>query len=462
MRRATENFNAAQAGQAQAQQEMQTAYADAYEQARIAVSSVKALLETPPQVVNGPKLPLGSDSDIRSSYKTSDPKFVGRAEPIRKRLSQVQPLNPTQQEVRDLGNAAIMAASKSWDDQDISTAETQLSIGTMMADLLVGLDPVTGFVRSGYELATGRNFITGEELATWQRVMAGTIFTTSLVTFGAASSLANAVKAVAGVIREMNPTVARAALEALYGSKYIVDELKAMGWSEQQINKFALFQKNVLGSEIRNFDEALQAFTTWSPEAKAAYRRTVDTLTGDVGKLAAEAKHYGVSGDTLLARKATAVGYYNNVRGFVGNSEKIAKHLKGIDFAEEVAVKRIPKGSKLFAWASPEVAPGLGNYYSESLMHPSKLGTGDLVLGKDGETLYSKALRTYEVRKEALALESTANEIADEFSVSAKTAPFAGFDRYATKNSPPIPGLQWTQGLGKQLLLDPANVRFIQ
>jgi len=173
----------------------------------------------------------------------------------------------------------------------------------------------------------------------------------------------------------------------------IVDELKAMGWSEQKINKFALFQKNVLGSEVREFDQAAQAFTTWSPEAKAAYRKTFDALRGNADGLAAEATHFGVSIDTLLARKATAVGYYNNVRGFVGNSAEIAKHLKGIDLAEEVAVKRMPKGIKLFAWASPEVAPGLGNYYSETLMHPSRLGTGDLVLGKDGETLYSKALR---------------------------------------------------------------------
>jgi hypothetical protein len=357
MERTANNLRNAQADKAAAVQDFTIQLKQEAQAGAAAASAANAALQMVP-----PKIPVPTTSLYNAPvYETADPAFVKRADPIKEALNSTPIYSPGYGEVRKVGNAALVAASKSWSRREFAISETQLKIAKGAADLLLGLDPLTGFARSGYELFYGKNLVTGEKLATWQRVIAGAIFTGSLVSVGAAASAFGAVKAVVGVLRELKPESLGAIIGTIRESEKFTEALKTLGWSEKEITKFARFQENILGSELHNFDDAVRAYKTWSAEAKATYREVFEKIKGDPEALAKEAQELGVDAETLLNRKATVTGFYNNMEAFTGNAEEISKHMRGIDLAKEVKVTTVPKGTQLVAWTNP--TRPTGNYF---------------------------------------------------------------------------------------------------
>ncbi len=75
-------------------------------------------------------------------------------------------------EVRDTGMAAVRLADLASARDDTNEAESFIAIARTVADVAVGLDPVTAPIRGVYELVTGRNLITGGELTPLERGLA--------------------------------------------------------------------------------------------------------------------------------------------------------------------------------------------------------------------------------------------------------------------------------------------------
>jgi hypothetical protein len=74
-------------------------------------------------------------------------------------------------------------------------AEALFAVGKAAADVLVGIDPITGALRSTYELATGMNLITGAQLSTAERALAGL----NLMMLGGFSTLSRGTAALGKV-----------------------------------------------------------------------------------------------------------------------------------------------------------------------------------------------------------------------------------------------------------------------
>lgn len=85
--------------------------------------------------------------------------------------------------LQTVGEAAIAEADATFASGKIDEASYYYSIARAAADLLVGIDPVTGTLRAAYEAFTGTNLITGEPLSNLEQGVA--VFTVATLGFGA-------------------------------------------------------------------------------------------------------------------------------------------------------------------------------------------------------------------------------------------------------------------------------------
>lgn len=109
-----------------------------------------------------------------------------------------------------------------------------------------------------------------------------------------------------------------------------------------------------------------------------------------------------VTKSIMLAREATALKFYEKL-GW--SSEKVADHLRGIDFNKPVEIITLPKGTRVGQWQFTSELTG--NYFSTLGFSPTQLG------------IYSngRELRTYILTEEMTVLRSTANAVKDTLSV---------------------------------------------
>lgn len=105
--------------------------------------------------------------------------FMSSSGEVRTRLEQsyargyALPSNGFKREnIRTLALSAIVQADKAYSQSQLEDAQFYDSLATSFLDIGVGLDPVTGLARSSFELYTGRNFITGENLTKFERSVA--------------------------------------------------------------------------------------------------------------------------------------------------------------------------------------------------------------------------------------------------------------------------------------------------
>jgi hypothetical protein len=89
--------------------------------------------------------------------------------------------------------------------------------------------------------------------------------------------------------------------------------------------------------------------------------------------------------------------------------------MNGIDFAKDVKLVELKKGTEVMTWAKID-SPVAGKYFSTSIRYPAKLGIGSLSVTRDGSVV-SKELRVFELEKDVSALESTAGPMNDTFSI---------------------------------------------
>lgn len=116
----------------------------------------------------------GGDSALRKySFKSSDRSFRNRENEIRDQILSSPGNTSRKQEVKQIGAEALIGADQAHVTNDREQAEFLIDLAKAAADVLIGLDPVTGTFRNGYEFITGKNLITQVPLTAAERIIAG-------------------------------------------------------------------------------------------------------------------------------------------------------------------------------------------------------------------------------------------------------------------------------------------------
>ena len=102
-------------------------------------------------------------------FKAPQAEFRTRAEGLYYNLLNTKPKYENRQIAREMGLRTIEQADDSFINNNQVDADFYLDIGEALLDIVVGIDPVTGFGRDAYELFTGRNLINGEDLTIFER-----------------------------------------------------------------------------------------------------------------------------------------------------------------------------------------------------------------------------------------------------------------------------------------------------
>lgn len=118
-------------------------------------------------------------------------------------LVRVEPKTETSREARRLGIDATVAADQALTGGENEMAETYLDFAVAMTDIALGLTPVVGWVKDGFEAVTGRRLLTMEELTPFERGMA--VF--GVATIGLGSKFVAGAAVVSRAKRLLQPLV---------------------------------------------------------------------------------------------------------------------------------------------------------------------------------------------------------------------------------------------------------------
>lgn len=127
-------------------------------------------------------------------FLTSDPAFQKKALELYEKLYQHFPLSDQEQLAREIGLNSVIISDLAKSEGEGEVSDFHMEVAEGMADVLVGVDPYTGFARDVMEFVGGRNIITGEPLSGFERAVSGVFAAGSVVTFGGASSAKNIIK----------------------------------------------------------------------------------------------------------------------------------------------------------------------------------------------------------------------------------------------------------------------------
>lgn len=112
------------------------------------------------------------DPNHLRKWHTSDETFKKKAASTLYDIRSAAAKSPEQQQLKVVGERAIELSDSALSVNDIDEASYYYSIARASADLLIGIDPVTGTLRAVYEAITGTNMITGAELTSLERGVA--------------------------------------------------------------------------------------------------------------------------------------------------------------------------------------------------------------------------------------------------------------------------------------------------
>jgi hypothetical protein len=105
-------------------------------------------------------------------FKSQDEGFIERAQQIQTRLHNTPYTFAHSQQAQSIGYVSLQEADLQDLAGDIEAREELMILAASMADFMVDLNPASGFGKSVYELATGTNLFSGQELNTFEYGMA--------------------------------------------------------------------------------------------------------------------------------------------------------------------------------------------------------------------------------------------------------------------------------------------------
>lgn len=102
-------------------------------------------------------------------YQSQDPEFVQSLRDIAAVIDSAPGLDFTTTNAKQLGHGLLKQSDQFYANKAYFDAHAFRQYAMAIADLLVGLDPISGFGRSVYEAFVGRNLVTGERLSDLER-----------------------------------------------------------------------------------------------------------------------------------------------------------------------------------------------------------------------------------------------------------------------------------------------------
>lgn len=151
---------------------------------QMAASQLPTLFEVPvlpnvavrmpprPGVIDLLTIPDSDENDLPFRFQSPSGQFRDDLVRQYKDLYKIQTTAFKRSTARDLGLSSTQEADRAYAAGNGEDAHFYKAIGEGMLDLAIGLDPITGFVRSTFELMTGRNIVTGAQLSSLERSFA--------------------------------------------------------------------------------------------------------------------------------------------------------------------------------------------------------------------------------------------------------------------------------------------------
>jgi len=190
--------------------------------------------------------PLLAGSDGETLFATSDAFFALRLNRLARRINSNQYKVPGS--LRQAGLAAVRLADLDSARGDTESAESFANIAKTVADLAIGLDPITGAARGLYELVSGKNLITGQPINSFERAVA-VINVATVGGFGAIESAVHGLTILGHVLSGHALTSISSAISALpkFFSYKTIDTLLAF----RNAGKAALEEGTVLFNKAK-------------------------------------------------------------------------------------------------------------------------------------------------------------------------------------------------------------------
>jgi hypothetical protein len=147
-------------------------------------------------------LPDQSHKELKNiKWLSEDSTFITRANLIRSQLTGARLDSPLKREFYDISKHSLVHADRVQFSGDAEGADFLLDVAQKSADVLVGLDPYTGFARGVYETFTGKNLITNTVLTDGERTVAAL----GVLTGGVAVSAMKAYRLILPIAKKMAP-----------------------------------------------------------------------------------------------------------------------------------------------------------------------------------------------------------------------------------------------------------------
>lgn len=134
--------------------------------------------------------------DLYFGWRTTNPDVKAQLGALYYALRTSQPTDPRRAELATIGIRSIRLADESYSVGDPEDASFFFSVAKATADILVGIDPVTGAARSLYEAIVGIDLFTEAELSPFERGFA--VF--GVVTLGYGPKVRKGLDALSGLL----------------------------------------------------------------------------------------------------------------------------------------------------------------------------------------------------------------------------------------------------------------------
>lgn len=227
-------------------------------------------------------LEVGEKIAVPSAFSESLP--GQKALRARKELESFAPRNGTEEGLKDFGLAAADASQEAFAEGAVGASKQFADLAETVAGVALGINPVTALVQDGFELFTGRNFVTGRPLSDLERTIAGAGFVAGIATGGLGSSLLNATE-ITGKLLVRQGSAASAVVKemaALGTHLRSIGVQTAQGWSD-----FVRFSRQTLGNEIGAVGSVSKLMRdshlgAWSKKFDLRRIRTADDLNATV------------------------------------------------------------------------------------------------------------------------------------------------------------------------------------
>lgn len=218
------------------------------------------------QIIDVPSIEDPMETELPYQVQYQGPE---RAELIRlyQHLYKITPETTKRKNARDLGLISIQYADSHYMDDEIAEGHYWKELAEGFLDIAIGIDPVTGFARSTYELVTGRNLITGARLETSDQI----INAVNILTLGTDGSLKASVKSIEKILQQGFHFIRskELTLQALRTAEKVVGLAQRIGLkSPREATRFYLISKQIMRADtdgLKNLERIVQASESVSP-----------------------------------------------------------------------------------------------------------------------------------------------------------------------------------------------------